>query len=261
MNPVLIDLGFMQIRWYSVLILIACFVVLFLTQNEAERFGVQREFIFNMLFWALIMGIIGARLYYVIFNIQDYIKNPIEILKVWNGGLAIHGGLIFGFLTILFYCKKYKVRVVRILDFLVVPLLLGQAIGRWGNFFNSEAYGQVTTLEALKNIHLPKFIINGMYINGYYREPTFLYESFFSFIGFIVMICIRKVKKLKVGQLTSLYLIWYGIERFIIEFKRSDSLMLGSIKVAQLVSSLALIIGILLFIKSIKHKDYQSAKF
>ena len=121
MNPVLLDLDFIQIRWYSVLILIACFIVLFLSQNEAQRFGVQREFIFNILFWALIMGVIGARLYYVLFNLETYSKNPIEILKVWNGGLAIHGGLIFALLTIVFYCKKYKVRIVRLLDFLVVP--------------------------------------------------------------------------------------------------------------------------------------------
>ena len=102
MNPVLLDLDFIQIRWYSVLILIACFIVLFLSQNEAQRFGVQREFIFNILFWALIMGVIGARLYYVLFNLETYSKNPIEILKVWNGGLAIHGGLIFALLTIVF---------------------------------------------------------------------------------------------------------------------------------------------------------------
>ena len=139
MNPVLIDLDFIQIKWYSALILLACFVVLFLSQNEAQRFGVQREFIFNMLFWSLIMGIIGARLYYVLFNLDTYLKNPIEILKIWNGGLAIHGGLIFGFLTIIIYCKKYKVRMLRMLDFIVVPLLLGQAIGRWGNFLDRKS--------------------------------------------------------------------------------------------------------------------------
>jgi len=103
MNPVLIDLDFIQIKWYSALILLACFVVLFLSQNEAQRFGVQREFIFNMLFWSLIMGIIGARLYYVLFNLDTYLKNPIEILKIWNGGLAIHGGIIAGVITIYLY--------------------------------------------------------------------------------------------------------------------------------------------------------------
>lgn len=244
MNPVLIDLGFMQIRWYSVLILIACFVVLFLTQNEAERFGVQREFIFNMLFWALIMGIIGARLYYVIFNIQDYIKNPIEILKVWNGGLAIHGGLIFGFLTILFYCKKYKVRVVRILDFLVVPLLLGQAIGRWGNFFNQEAHGIATSEAMLQKLMIPDFIIEGMKIDGVVYTPTFLYESVVCLIAFVILLFIRRGKYTKVGTMTASYLITYGVLRFFIETSRTDALMLGGFRVAQIVSVIMVIVGL-----------------
>lgn len=244
MNPVLIDLGFLQIRWYSVLILIACFVVLYLTQNEAARFQVQREFIFNMLFWALIVGIIGARLYYVIFNIKDYISNPLEILMVWHGGLAIHGGLIFGLLTIIYYCKKYKVRVVRVLDFLVVPLLLGQAIGRWGNFFNQEAHGIATSEAVLQKLMIPDFIINGMKIDGVVYTPTFLYESVVCFLAFIILLFVRRGKYTKVGTMTASYLIIYGVLRFFIETSRTDALMLGGFRVAQIVSVIMCVIGL-----------------
>ncbi len=258
MNPVLLDLDFIQIRWYSVLILIACFIVLFLSQNEAQRFGVQREFIFNILFWALIMGVIGARLYYVLFNLETYSKNPIEILKVWNGGLAIHGGLIFALLTIVFYCNKYKVRIVRLLDFLVVPLLLGQAIGRWGNFFNQEAHGVVTSVNHLKTLMIPDFIIEGMTIDGVVYTPTFLYESIVCLIAFIVLLFIRRGKYTKVGTMTASYLMIYGILRFFIETSRTDALMIGGFRVAQIVSVIMVIFGlgmIMLISKKGKFED------
>ena len=244
MNPILIDLDVIQIRWYSALILVACFLVLYLTQNEAQRFGVQREFVFNMLFWALITGIIGARLYYVLFNLDIYLKDPIEILKIWNGGLAIHGGLIFGLLTIVSYCKKYKVRVVRMLDFLVVPLLLGQAIGRWGNFFNQEAHGAATSVAYLQRIMIPDFIIDGMTIDGVVYTPTFLYESIVCLIAFIVLLFVRRGKYTKVGTMTASYLMVYGILRFFIEMSRTDALMIGGFKIAQIASIIMIIIGL-----------------
>ena len=263
MNPVLIDLNIIQIRWYSVLVLAACFVVLYLTQNEAEKFGVQRTFIFNMLFWALIFGIIGARLYYVLFNLDIYLKNPIEILKVWNGGLAIHGGLIFGLITIVLYCKKYKVRLVRMLDFLVVPLLLGQAIGRWGNFFNQEAHGAATTAAYLQRLFIPDFIINGMTIDGVVYTPTFLYESIVCLVAFIVLLFVRRGKYTKVGTPTAAYLIIYGVLRFFIEVSRTDALMIGGFKIAQIVSVIMIIFGlgmIMLITKKGKFEDRYNDK-
>lgn len=244
MNPVLFNIYGLEIRWYSVLILIACFVVLYLTQNEAERFGIPRDFIFNMLFWSLIVGIIGARLYYVLFNLEVYLADPIEIFKVWHGGLAIHGGLIAGLITILLYSKKYKVRTVRILDFLVVPLLLGQAIGRWGNFFNQEAHGAATTIAHLKTLLIPDFIIKGMTIDGVIYTPTFLYESIVCLIAFIVLLIIRRGKYVKVGTMTASYLIIYGVLRFFIEMSRTDALMIAGFKIAQIVSAIMIIIGI-----------------
>lgn len=244
MNPVLVDLGGFEIRWYSVLILVACFLVLYLSQNEAERFGIKREFVFNMLFYALITGIIGARLYYVIFNIGDYLKDPIEIIKIWHGGLAIHGGLIFGLLTIIFYCKKYKMRTVRFLDFYCVPLLLAQAIGRWGNFFNQEAHGAATTVSHLKALLVPDFVIKGMTIDGVVYSPTFFYESIVCLLAFIILLFVRRGKYIKVGTLTASYLITYGVLRFFIEMSRTDALMIGPFRMAQIVSVIMVIVGL-----------------
>lgn len=258
MDPILIQIGDIQIRWYSMLILVACFMVLYLSQNEAQRFGIKREFIFNMLFWALIVGIIGARLYYVLFNLNIYLKDPMEILKVWHGGLAIHGGLIAGVLTIFFYCKKHKVRTIRMLDFLVVPLLLGQAIGRWGNFFNQEAHGAATTVSHLQAMFIPDFIIKGMTIDGVVYTPTFLYESIVCLIAFLILLLIRRRKYTKVGTLTASYLIIYGILRFFIEISRTDALMIAGFKIAQIMSVVMIIVGlgiIMLITKRGKFED------
>ena len=142
----------------------------------------------------------------------------------------------------------------------VVGLILAQAIGRWGNFFNGEAFGREVTRTFLENLHLPKMIIEGMYIDGAYREPTFLYESISSVLGFIVLIIIRNIKRIKTGTLSSIYLMWYGITRCIIESFRSDSLMLGEIKVAQLISLISIVAGIILLIKSRKNTYYREDK-
>lgn len=246
MNPILISIGSMEIRWYSILILAAALIALMLVQREASRFNISHEFIFNLFFWALILGIIGARLYYCLFNISMYMDSPIEILYIWKGGLAIHGGLLFGLIVTVFYCKKYQIRVTRMLDFIVVPLLLAQAIGRWGNFFNQEAHGAVTTVSSLKSLFIPDFIINGMTIDGIVYTPTFLYESIICFISFIILMIIRRTKYLKVGTLTSLYLIIYGSLRFFIEMSRTDALMLGGFKVAQIASVVMVIVGIMI---------------
>ena len=139
-----------------------------------------------------------------------------------------------------------------LLDTVVVGVIIAQAIGRWGNFFNQEAYGRIVSRKTLENLHIPRFIINGMKIGGKYREPTFLYESILSIIGFIVLLLVRKIKTIKTGTITSIYLIWYGISRLIIESFRSDSLMLGPIKMAQLISIIGIVSGIVLLIISIK---------
>ena len=209
MDPI-INIGFISIHWYSVFIFIAILIGSNLAIKEAKKHGFEEDFMVNLLFWGVIFGIIGARFYYVIFNFDYYRYNLLEVFKVWNGGLAIHGGILAGFITIAFICYRKKINLIKILDYLVVGLILAQAIGRWGNFFNGEAHGALTTLSYLENLHLPKFIIDGMYINGNYYIPTFLYESIWCFIGFIIMIILRKKPFMKVGYLNSFYLVLFS---------------------------------------------------
>lgn len=260
MNPIFLEIGPIQIYWYSIFVLLGFLIGGFLAIKEAKRFDISKEFMVNMFFYLVPIVIIGARLYYVLFNLDYYLANPIKILMIWEGGLAIHGGIIAGLLFVLFYTKKYKVSFTRILDILVVSLIIGQAIGRWGNFFNGEAYGPVVSLEFLQKLPLPKFIIEGMYIGGEYHHPTFLYESIWCLIGFVIMFIYRYTKYLKLGQLTSFYLIWYGIERFFVESLRTDSLMLGSFKIAQIISILMVVIGIIILI-IIKRKPVFESRY
>lgn len=260
MNRIAIKLGIFNIYWYSIFILLAIVMALFVIYKECIKQNIPKEKIFDMAYSSIILGIIGARIYYVIFNLNYYLKNPIEIIEIWNGGLAIHGGILFGCLSIIYFCKKNKLNTLKMLDIIVVGVILGQAIGRWGNFFNQEAYGPITTYNYLKNSHIPTFIINGMKIGSNYYIPTFLYESIWNLLGFILLICIRKNKNLKIGTLSGIYLIWYSFGRFFIEGLRSDSLMLGPIKVAQLLSIILIILGIILISKNKKTNNLYHNK-
>lgn len=245
-----INLGLFSIHYYSLILLFAFFVGWKVIENEAKRQAVSSEFITNLLFWTLIVSIIGARIYFVLFNFDYYSADPIEIFKVWHGGLAIHGGIIFGLIFILFYCYKYKENSFKILDMVVVGLIIAQAIGRWGNFFNMEAHGPEVSLEYLQSLYVPDFIINGMYINGVYYLPTFYFESLLCLFGFVILLIVRRFKKIKIGQITALYLIFYGIIRYFIESFRTDSLMLFDFKIAQIVSVIMLVSGFIIFIIS-----------
>ena len=260
MNPILIDLGFMEIRWYSVLILLAFIIGYFLIINRCKKKGISITLISDMCFYLVIVCILGARLYYCLFEFEEY-KNIIDIFKIWKGGLAIHGGVIAGIIFIYFYTKKKKLPLLDILDIFAPALVLGQAIGRWGNFFNQEAFGpfiHASNPSVLENLHIPQFIIDGMYIDGAfingeyfqpgYYHPTFLYESLGCLIMFITIMIIRNIKKIKPGQISGIYFIGYGILRFLIESLREDSLMLFNLKVAQLVSIIMIVVGIILFI-------------
>lgn len=248
MNSIMFDFGIIQLQWYSFFIFMALLFGGTIVIRESRRFGISEDFMINLFFYMVPIAIIGARLYFVAFNWDYYSQNYMEIIKVWNGGLAIHGGLLFGFLWLIAYAKKHQHSAVKLLDMLAPALLLGQAIGRWGNFFNQEAYGPATTLKFLTSIKLPDFIINGMLINGVYHQPTFLYESIFCLIGFIVIIAVRHNKYIKLGQQFSIYLVWYGVVRLLIEGLRTDSLMLYGIKTAQIVSIFMIVIGIINFI-------------
>ncbi len=260
MDSILLDLGFIQIKWYSFLILTGLILGYFLASKETKKKNMSNEELLDLGFYLIIFSILGARVYYVLFNLNYYLANPAEIVMLWHGGLAIHGGIIAGLIFLIVYSKKHKINLLLMTDILAVSLIIAQSIGRWGNFFNGEAYGRVVSLNFLNNLHLPKFIIDGMFINGAYREPTFLYESILSLIGFIILIVIRKKFKIKTGYLTGIYLIWYGIERLIIETFRSDSLMLGPLKIAQIISIIGIIGGVYLIIKSKNNKLYSKEK-
>ena len=247
MSPVAFTIGNIEIRWYSIFIAISVLIAYIMIMSECSRFKIKKEFAFNMIFWTLVFGIIGARLYYVLFNLSYYKTNPLEILMIWKGGLAIHGGIIFGLITLTIYCRKYNMKVGKMLDIVVVPLILGQAIGRWGNFFNGEAYGSIVDYHTLADIKIiPQFVIDNMYINGSYHLPMFYFESLWCLLGFIILLILRRRKYIKEGQIFGFYLIWYGIARSIIEIFRTDSLMLGNIKVAIVISILMVIVGIII---------------
>ena len=177
MNSNMLELGPITIKWYSFFILIGMLLGSFIIYKEWKKKNGSEEDIVNILFYGIIIGIIGARLYYCIFNLDYYKNDLLEIFKIWNGGLAIHGGILSGLIFMIIYCKKKNINLLLLLDIITPGLIIAQALGRWGNFFNKEAYGRIVSLKFLKSLHLPKFIIDNMNIDGFYREPTFLYES------------------------------------------------------------------------------------
>ena len=256
MDRYIISIGSVNIEWYSVLIVVGSILAIIMIILEAKRYGYPKDFVFNLCFWSIIVGIIGARLYYVLFNLDLY-TNFVDVFKIWEGGLAIHGGIIFGLITCYLYCKKYKVRTIRMLDFIAPAMLLAQAIGRWGNFFNQEAHGAVTSLQTLQNLHIPEFIIDGMSIGGVYYQPTFLYESLWCLLGVIIILIVRRLKITKVGQPFALYLMWYGLGRFFIETMRTDSLMLGGFKVAQIISVIMIVVGLIIIMITGRKGRYE----
>ena len=258
MDRVALRIGNISIYWYAVIIAVGMIVAMCLSYAEAKRQKINLEFWINLLFYIILFGVIGARLYYVLFNLSYYLSDPLEIVKVWHGGLAIHGGIIAGVIVILLYTRKYNVNILKTLDIMAVSVIIGQAIGRWGNFFNQEAFGGVVSKGFLETLKLPEFIINGMYINGSYHHPTFLYESVWNVIGFIILLILRRRKYNKVGELSGFYFVWYSIGRFFIEGLRTDSLMLGPLRIAQVVSLIAFIIGIVLIVRAKKGSRFDN---
>lgn len=244
MNDVILSIGSFSIKWYSLLILFGATIGVLIAIREGKKFGISKEYMTNLFFYIMIFGIIGARLYFVAFNWDYYSNNLSSIYKIWEGGLAIHGGILAGIIVVAIYGKKYKIKSFKILDILVPGLIIAQAIGRWGNFLNKEAFGSETTLTFLQSLHLPEFIIEGMNINGIYYQPTFLYESLWCLIGFIIILIFRKLKHIKIGQITCLYMMWYSVGRFFIEALRTDSLMFKDIRVAQAVSIVMFAFGL-----------------
>ena len=253
-----IQIGSFVIKFYALCILFGMIIAIILGIREAKKLKLNTDDIFNGAVIGVILGIIGARIYYVIFEWSTYSSNPAEIFAIWNGGLAIHGGIIVAFVFAFFYCRKKKMNFLAVIDMVVIGLLIGQTCGRWGNFFNQEAHGGVTTLGFLQSLHLPDFIIKHMYIDGEYYHPTFLYESLWNFVAIIALLILRRTRTIRLGDQAGIYLIWYGIGRFWIEGMRTDSLMIGNIKQNQLISIVLIVLGIAyLIFKYVKIKpDY-----
>ncbi|GAB6179767.1 prolipoprotein diacylglyceryl transferase [Desulfotomaculum defluvii] len=234
-DPIFFAWGPITIRWYGVLMMIAVLLGTWLAIREAQRVGVKEDDILDMVLICAPLSWLGARLYYVIFEWDYYGQNLSEILKIWHGGLAIHGGLITAIITGYLFTRIRGLHFWQIADIVAPSFPLGQAIGRWGNFFNQEAYGYPTDLPW------------AMYIDGAYRHPTFLYESLWNLLVFIILIFRRK-KTTAYGQLFMIYLGLYSVGRFFIEALRTDSLMFGPLRAAQMVSLIFLLVAVIGYI-------------
>ncbi|MDT3872393.1 prolipoprotein diacylglyceryl transferase [Staphylococcus aureus] len=259
-DPVAFNLGPLSVRWYGIIIAVGILLGYFVAQRALVKAGLHKDTLVDIIFYSALFGFIAARIYFVIFQWPYYAENPSEIIKIWHGGIAIHGGLIGGFIAGVIVCKVKNLNPFQIGDIVAPSIILAQGIGRWGNFMNHEAHGGSVSRAFLEQLHLPNFIIENMYINGQYYHPTFLYESIWDVAGFIILVNIRK--HLKLGETFFLYLTWYSIGRFFIEGLRTDSLMLTSnIRVAQLVSILLILISISLIVyRRIKYNPLLYSK-
>lgn len=260
-NPVAFNLGNLSVKWYGVIMALAIILAVSMAIIEGRKRQIESDDFVDLLLWAVPLGYVGARIYYVIFEWQYYAQHPDQIIAIWNGGIAIYGGLLAGLVVLLIFCYKKMLPPFLMLDIITPGVMAAQILGRWGNFINQEAHGGPTTLGFLQSLHLPNFIISQMKINGVYYQPTFLYESFFNLIGLILILVLRHRKHLfEQGEIFMLYLAWYSVVRFFVEGMRTDSLYLwGSIRVSQLLSLILLVIVIGLFIyrrKVVKPKWY-----
>lgn len=228
-NPIAFSIFGIDIRWYGVLIAMGMILAAVITYVRAPRHGIERENILDIVLVSIPVGIIGARAYYVIFSWDYYGAHPDQILNFRGGGLAIHGGLIFGLLAAWFVCRHKKISFINALDLALPTVALAQAIGRWGNYFNGEAHGGPT--------NLPWAIT----VDGIKVHPTFLYESIWCIIIFAVLILIDN-KPHFVGKIACLYGILYSAERFCVEALRTDSLMIGPFKQAQVLSTVVILL-------------------
>ena len=246
------------IYWYSVMIVVGLLLAGWYGFRHAKSFGIKTDPMLDVVLVCVLFGVIGARLYYVLFSADRaaYFADPWSILKVWEGGLGIYGGVIVAFLTGLWMCPLRKVSTLRMYDLASIGFLIGQAVGRWGNFFNQEAFGGNTTLPwgmtgdiIRQNEHLLE------YDPLLPVHPTFLYESLWCVLGLILLHTVSKKAYKFSGQLFTMYLMWYGTGRFFIEMLRTDSLMIGELPVSCLVAAIAVIGGLVLFFVFKNHEE------
>ena len=242
------QIGPISVHWYGIIIGAGIILAYFYALREAKRRGIEIKHIDNMAFWLILAGVLGARLYYVLFNFQYFSENPAQILQIWKGGLAIHGALLGGAAAYFTYIKIHKIHWLIYTDIIMPGVLLAQSLGRWGNFFNSEAFGRPTDL--LWKLFIPFAKRPQGFEDFEFFHPTFLYESIWNFIGFIVLVFLAgKIFKANSGHssygiILCAYLIWYSFGRFFIEGLRLDSLYVGQFRAAQVISIILFVIGL-----------------
>jgi len=232
-NPIAFEIFGLEVRWYGILIALGMFLGSFIVLKAAKKKGYKEDDIIDLILVALPSGIIGARIYYVIFSWDYYAGDFLRMINLRGGGLAIHGGVIGGLIGGYIFCKRRQLNFFELADFVAPALVLAQSIGRWGNYANGEAHGGVTDL--------PWAIL----VDGKYVHPTFLYESIWNFLIFVFLITIAKSFKKKHGDLFLMYMGLYSLGRFFIEGLRTDSLMLGPLRIAQVIS--LVLIGVSLY--------------
>jgi phosphatidylglycerol:prolipoprotein diacylglycerol transferase len=246
-GPIFTKIGPIIIRWYGLLIASAVLIGVTISQYLAKRRHVNPEFISDLSIWLVIGAIPAARLYYVLFQWSEYSQHPDRIIAIWQGGIAIHGAIIGGVIAALIFAKLKKISFWQLADLVAPSLILGQAIGRWGNFFNSEAFGGPASLPW--KLYIPPERRPPNLVNFEYFHPTFLYESLWNLMVFALLLtlffrALSGKPRLKVGTLFLVYWVAYSLGRFWIEGLRTDSLMLGPLRMAQIVSLTGITLGL-----------------
>ena len=238
----------LDVMWYGLLIGFGFLLATLISYKRAPKHGVEPDFILDLIIWMIPSAIIGARAYYVIFSWEEFSGDLMKIFAVRSGGLAVHGGLILCFIVGYFVCRHYKQSFIATADLAAVVIPLAQAIGRWGNFFNEEAHGGPTDLPWAQ-------IIDGV---GYH--PTFLYESIWCFLLFLFLLWFDNHRRSFDGQIVSLYMVLYSVERFFVEGLRTDSLMIGPLRQAQVLSLCIIAAGIVLYFLMKKKQEEKNDK-
>ena len=243
-----------NIAWYGIFVTLGILGGIFYAFWRGQKNNsIIADDMIDVAFFSIPAAIIGARIYYVIFKFDIYSKNPGEIFKVWNGGIAIYGGIIFGLIAAFCVCKFKKLSFLKVFDSTAPAIMLGQIIGRWGNFTNMEAYGAKTALPWRMSIER----LAGGYVPYSEVHPTFLYECLWNLVGFILINLLYKKKKFD-GQIFLMYITWYGFGRMLIEGLRTDSLYLGSFRISQIVGFLCFVGGvILLILGAVRYKNQK----
>jgi len=249
LDRVFLEIGPLTIYWYGVIIVTGAGLGLWLAVKEADRLGIKKDLLLDFLLYAIPIAILSARIYYVLFEWSHFADQPFwKVFAIWEGGIAIHGAIIGGVLTAIVYSRVRKISFWQLADIVAPSLILGQAIGRWGNFMNQEAYGGPLLNESFLYELLPDFIINQMTIDGITYHPTFLYESLWNILILITLLILRRNNPLR-GKVFLTYAIGYSIGRFFIEGMRMDSLyVFADFRTAQLVSIIGIIVAVILII-------------